>query len=115
MNYFERQIKRFLDKTKEVVFLNIHRFNPENERSTKDSSGHQRLKTQLNNVFKDNMIPFSDPKYGKTFRECWSENKRLFLSYDHPSYTQDKTLWPGMKVCKRYVDLKNTNDLGFIG
>ena len=103
LSSFKRQIKRFLDKTKEVVFLNIHRFNPEKERSTKDSPGHQRLKTQLNNVFKDDMIPFLAPKYGKTFRECWGENKRLFLSYNHQSYIQDKTLWPGIKVFL-YVD-----------
>merc|ERR550539_52645 len=32
-------IKKILNQTKEIVFLNIHRFSPETERSTKDSSG----------------------------------------------------------------------------
>ena len=94
-----RQIRRFLNLTKEVVFLNIHRFNPEKERTIEDSLGHQKLKLQLNKIFKDYMVPISnESSTSYTLKECWKENKKIFISYNHKSYKLDPNLWPGVRV-----------------
>ena len=79
------------------MFLNIHRFNPEKQRTQQDSSGHQKLKLQLNKVFEEYMVPFSSNK-SYTLRECWTMNKRLFLSYNHQSHKLDDKFWPGVRV-----------------
>lgn len=96
---FFRQIRSFLNQTKEIVFLNIHRFNPEKERTIKDSLGHQKLKLQLNNVLKEYMVPYSnESSITFTLKECWKKNKKIFISYNHQSYKLDPNLWPGVRV-----------------
>ena len=100
LNSYIRDIKKFLNQTKEIVFLNIHRFSPETERSAKDSSGHQRLKKQLLAMFEKQMVTYSKPYNRKTFGECWKADHRIFVSYNHRSYDKllgDK-LWPGIQV-----------------
>ena len=100
INAYIRDIKKFLNQTKEIVFLNIHRFSPETERSAKDSSGHQRLKKQLLAMFEKQMVTYSKPYNRKTFGECWKADHRIFVSYNHRSYDKllgDK-LWPGIQV-----------------
>ena len=87
------------------MFLNIHRINPEKERSMKDSLGHQKLKLQLNKVFKEYMVPFSrENSTSYTLKECWKTNKRIFISYNHQSYKQDHNLWPGVRVSMKILD-----------
>ena len=94
-----RQIRRFLNLTNEVVFLNIHRFNPEKERSVQDSPGHQKLRLQLNKIFKEYMVPYSnESSISYTLKDCWKKNKKIFISYNHQSYKLDPNLWPGVRV-----------------
>ena len=87
-----------MDQTKEIVFFDIHRFNPEKERKASDSPGHRRLKQQLHDVFGKHMVSYSNTKYQKTFHECWNEDRRLFVSYNHGSYAKDTYLWPRITV-----------------
>ena len=94
-----RQIRRFLNLTNEVIFLNIHRFNPEKERTVKDSLGHQKLKLQLSKIFKEYMFPYSnESSISYTLKECLKKNKKIFISYNHQSYKLDPNLWPGVRV-----------------
>ena len=109
---FKRYIKHFLEQTNEIVFLNIHRFNPKEERNADDSAGHRRLKRQLRAALEKYMVPRSETRaWKKTFHECWNEDKRLFVSYNHKSYVKDPLLWHGMTV--RYNKINNFLSLIF--
>ena len=85
-------VRKFLQKTKEIVFMDFHRF-PHGFRGQKNNKIHKKLIKYL----KEELHEFLAPDWlgrDSTPNDLWHLNRTLVLSYAHdPSAAFDEQIW----------------------
>lgn len=100
------QIKNFLDKTNEIVILDIHRFPV----GFKDDTDHESFANYLVKECKDYMAD-NYRGWNTRLQDIWSNNKRLIVSYNSRSIiiSSMRGLWPA--VSHKWADTQSPESL----
>ena len=103
MNF--RDVKKFVEETKEVVILNLNGFLPEmKDEPNKDLDRHRALQTYIEEYLAGHLFPKDSMTFhNTTLRRCWELDRRVILSYDHHSMGSNSLLWPSVKVLNTLI------------